>query len=221
MSKFTQPWGWSKLDTFRQCPRKFKYQYIDKLDTGKPGPALVRGSRIHDDIDCYLKGWEPDLPKEAFQWNSYINDLKVAPNLTGENGLGFDKDWAVLPDWFHPTTWLRAKVDARYDDVDFVKIIDWKTGKYRQPSTDQLKLYAATAKSLVPTAKTIHVEMVYIDQFPKKYTAEYDEADIPLIRRDFEKEAQKLYESDSWPAQPSRACRWCPFSKHNGGPCEY
>lgn len=221
MSKFTEPWGWSKLDTYRQCPRKFKYQYVDKLPQGKPGPALVRGSRIHDDIDVYLKGWGQELPKEAQPWAEYIAEIKTQPTLTGENGLGFDNGWNLLENWFHPETWLRSKIDARYHDGDFVKIIDWKTGKYREPSTDQLKLYAAAAPSLVPGVSTIQVEMVYIDQYPKTYVAEYTKDDVPLIRRDFEKEIEALYETEAWPTQPSRLCRWCPYSRHNGGPCEF
>lgn len=221
MSKFTQPWGWSKLDTYRGCPRRFYYQYVEKLPSGKPGPALVRGARIHDDLDMYVKKWDSKLPAEAIKWKDYVDGLRDQPSVTGEQGLGFDKDWTQLPDWFQPSTWLRVKIDAWYTDGGMVKIVDWKTGKYRVPSSDQLKLYAAAASSMVPDATTFVVEMPYIDQHPKKYTAEYTKADIPMIKKDFENEVAVIYRTESWPTKPSRACRYCPYSRHNGGPCEF
>lgn len=38
--------SYSKLSTFKQCPLKYRFQYVDKLPT-KPAPALFFGSTIH------------------------------------------------------------------------------------------------------------------------------------------------------------------------------
>ena len=31
MTKFSDPWGFSKLDCYRDCPQKFFYQFIKKM----------------------------------------------------------------------------------------------------------------------------------------------------------------------------------------------
>lgn len=50
--------SYSKYSTFKQCPHKYKLQYIDKLPT-KPAPALFFGSTIHTCLE-YLH--RPDGP---------------------------------------------------------------------------------------------------------------------------------------------------------------
>lgn len=46
MLKFL-PYSYSKISTYQSCPRKFKYQYIDKIGKFEDSPALVRGRTLH------------------------------------------------------------------------------------------------------------------------------------------------------------------------------
>ncbi|MFQ6118735.1 MAG: PD-(D/E)XK nuclease family protein [Methanosarcinales archaeon] len=38
----------SKIDTYEQCPRKFKYAIIDKIPPKPPSPALILGRSVHE-----------------------------------------------------------------------------------------------------------------------------------------------------------------------------
>ena len=44
----------SSILTYKQCPRKFYYQYVEKLPT-KKSFALVRGSIVHSVIEDFFK----------------------------------------------------------------------------------------------------------------------------------------------------------------------
>ena len=133
--KFTDAWGFSKLDTYRACPAKFAFQYIKKLPS--PGsPAMERGSKMHENIESYLNGWVQELMPEVMAWKDSLDELKEK-DFKAEQALGFDKDWNKLPDWFHKSTWLRVKMDASYVEGDKGSAIDFKSGKYRVPSTER------------------------------------------------------------------------------------
>ncbi len=59
MLKFL-PYSYSKISTYQSCPRKFKYQYIDKIGKFEDSPALVRGRTLHYLIE------NPDLDESLY-----------------------------------------------------------------------------------------------------------------------------------------------------------
>ena len=218
--RFTQPWGFSKLDSYRACPAKFKYQYVDKIPVKMSSPAMERGAKLHEAIEAYLNGWLTTLPTELADWKEALDDLK-ATNFKGEQALGFDKDWNMLSDWFHPKTWLRVKMDAyHFVGTEELVVIDFKSGTYRVPSTDQVELYAVAGHALAPVVKTVKAQFWFLDTqdvYSKDYTAE----ELVKLRKKYETESNVLYTDEIWQPTPSLECRWCPFSKTKNGLCKY
>jgi CRISPR/Cas system-associated exonuclease Cas4 (RecB family) len=216
--RFNQPWGFSKLDVYRTCPQKFEFQFIKKLP--QPGsPAMERGSKMHAEIESYLNGWSQDLSPLVEDWKTAFDGLK-REDFKGEQALGFDKDWMRLPDWFDKRTWLRVKMDAYFKKDDMVTVIDFKSGKYRQPSTDQIELYAIAGLSIFPSIKQVLAEFWFLDTndvFRKLYTAE----ELLELRKKYEREIQPMYNDETWKPAPSNECRWCPYSKTKGGKCQF
>lgn len=45
--------GYSRIASYLECPRKYKYTYIDKLPS-KPGPAMARGTAYHNTLEALL-----------------------------------------------------------------------------------------------------------------------------------------------------------------------
>jgi hypothetical protein len=218
MTNFTQPWGWSKLDVFRTCKKKFEYQFIDKRP--EPGnAAMERGSKMHEDIEAYLQGWISQLPPELLAWKDRFDELK-AENFTAEQAVGISKDWIVLPDWFDKRTWLRAKMDAKVLKGDKLAVIDFKSGKYRIPSNDQVELYAIVGQAMHPEVDEVTAEFWYIDQ-DDFYSKMYTKAELLQLRKKYEQEAGKIYSTEIWTESPSRDCKWCTYSKSKGGPCKF
>ena len=215
---FAQPWGYSKLETFEKCPQKFKYQFIDKIP--QPGSqAMERGSKMHENIESYLNGWISELIPECQSFQEAIDSLRNE-NFVAEQAIGLDKDWNKLPDWFHKDTWIRAKADAMYIDLVELTVIDFKSGKYRVPSTDQVELYAIVGGALYPEVSKVTAEYWYLDT-GEVYSREYTQDELKALRTKFEKRVAPMYVNTNWTPQPSMECRWCTYSKTKGGTCVY
>lgn len=216
--KFTDPWGFSKLDTYRTCPQKFEFQFIQKLP--QPGSAAMeRGSAMHEEIEHYLNGWSTTLSPAVENWKTAFDGLKQA-DFKGEQALGFDKEWNKLPDWFDKRTWLRVKMDAYYRQGDELTVIDFKSGKWRIPSTDQIELYAIAGLSIFPDIKKVRAEFWFLDT-DDTHTVEYTAEKLFDLRKKYEQEIQPMYSDEVWKPTPSSECRWCPYSKTKGGKCVY
>ena len=218
MTKFSQAWGFSKLDVYRSCPQKFKFQFIDKLSSGS-SPAMERGSKMHENIESYLNGWATTLIPENESFKEAIDALKTK-DFKAEQALGFDSKWNALPDWFVTGTWLRVKMDASYIEGDDGTAIDFKSGKYRIPSTEQVELYAIGLHAANPTLKTVTAEFWYLDT-GEVYSKTYTAAELLALRAKYEKYVAPIYADELWTPAPSNDCRWCPYSKTKGGKCKY
>lgn len=219
MTKFTDAWGFSKLDVFRACKAKFKFQFIDKVKVDTSSPAMERGQKMHENLEGYLNGWETELLPENAAWKEALDALKQK-DFKAEQALGFDSDWNKLPDWFGKKTWLRVKMDASYKEAAKGKAIDFKSGKYRIPSTEQVELYAIGLHAANPELEEVEAEFWFIDT-GEVYTRAYTAAQLLSLRTKYEGYAGSLYTEGAWSPEPSRECRWCPYSKTKGGTCRY
>ena len=218
MSQFSDPWGFSKLDCFRSCPQKFKFQFLDKLPQPS-SPALERGSAIHDQAEAYLRGWISALPMPLNTWQEEFDNLREM-NCQPEAAWGFDREWQLLPNWLHSATWLRAKSDAHYIQGDTLIIIDFKTGKYRVPSTEQIELYAICGACVYPHIDKVTAEFWFIDA-DNTYAKQYTRPHLEELKRKYEHYVAPIYTEEQWAPAPSMECKWCTYSKSKGGPCAY
>jgi putative RecB family exonuclease len=53
--------SFTRIDTYENCPRKFRYQYVDSLPT-RPAPQLSFGSSIHAVLEWLYDRKHPELP---------------------------------------------------------------------------------------------------------------------------------------------------------------
>jgi hypothetical protein len=218
MIEYKDPWGFSKLDTYRKCKAQFMFQYIKKLPS--PGnAAMERGQVMHNDIEAYLQGWASELPPPLCDWKDRFDELK-SKKFTAEQAIGLDKHWLPLKDWFHKDTWLRAKMDAKFIEEDLLTVIDFKSGKYRVPSRDQIELYAIVGHALHPEAKRARAEFWFLDA-DDVFSQDYHAEELLDLRKKYEQAAEAIYATQVWSESPSRDCKWCPYSKTRGGPCKY
>lgn len=170
-------WSFSRLGDFETCAYRAKLKFLDKvpeperpLKPGQTEHANDRGTRIHENIEKFIRG-EAELCTEALKhFGPYIKSLKQyyeAGKVEMEGEWGFDKDWKPCD---YRTAWLRLKCDAVWhQDEESVTIIDYKTGRKfgnEVKHGDQLQLYALCAAIKYPHAKYIDVKLWYIDQPP-------------------------------------------------------
>ena len=216
MGKYSEAWGYSKLACFKECEKKFFFQFVEKIPSGGSA-AMDRGAELHKSCEAYLNGWDPSLDPALSNWQEPFDELKSKGVIT-ERAWGFDKDWKLLPNWFGKDCWLRAKSDAHYLEGATVVVIDFKSGKFKVPPIEQVELYAVCAHSVYPEATSVRAEFWFLDHgqvHEVNYTAEH----LLLLRDKYTKMVAPMYAAEEFEASPSRDCGWCNYSKSKGGPC--
>jgi hypothetical protein len=148
-------WSPSRLEKYESCPRRAKYDLIDKLcpmcfegklhggfdspqicDTcGKKveqAEPLVRGSEIGANLEGFVNGKVPELHPAI----RHAGVKKIAIGLRKdfkkrmvmvEHQIVLDKDWRPTSP-FNKSAWLRAKLDVLRLPDKHAEVIDWKTG---------------------------------------------------------------------------------------------
>ena len=141
----------SKAKDFLQCPRKFKYNYIDDLRERvepEPGTPLRIGLDVHEIFEWYYKQPEAktiEEPYEEAMWRILMKHPlaeEYMPFL--ENFIKFNIEEVIpesgVPGYVPPEVELyihdkdlnlNGIIDAVFDSEDGKIIIDYKTGKPR------------------------------------------------------------------------------------------
>lgn len=223
-------WSPSRLFKYEECPRKAKFAYVDKLpEPGAKNPALVKGEALHLDLEMFVKGMKPDLDPQVAKVQKVAEELREGykrREVRVEIELAVRRDWSVTS-WFGKDAWGRFKLDIMQVVGKIGRVLDWKTGKYKPDGeyADQLNAYSTAALSVTPTLESMTSALIFVEH-----------TDVPVERpegtvlRDNLKKQQDYWtervakmENDTvFAPRPSPfACRWCPYSRNNSGPCEF
>lgn len=141
----------TQIELFRACPRKWFYRYRMGLKT-PPTPAMLYGTKVHDDIEACLTGEKPKLEtREAIEcsYRGFIPDPADYAHFWVE-------EWIKDADLF-PGALVRGRLDLAYIDDEGVLVInDWKVrskiGTYTRREvleSAQLNIYAAALLNLI------------------------------------------------------------------------
>lgn len=229
--------SFSRVETYRQCPLKFRFSYVDHLP-GEPSPQLSWGSSIHAALEAW---WDQKLPQPP-----PVETLLSAlyDHWEDEGFAGMDRDEKVR--WYrHAQDVLRrhhARYAARYlpavateqwfsldlgDDVEVVGsidhvartasggigIVDWKTNRKAKTREQvagslQLAVYALAAERLWGHRP----EWVALD-----FVVPGVRVSVPRERIDTEAAVRAIRDvagrirADAFEPAPSQLCGWCDF----------
>jgi CRISPR/Cas system-associated exonuclease Cas4 (RecB family) len=215
----------SQINTFLQCPRKWKYIYEDGISS-IPSSQMLRGTKIHKKVEEFYK-------------NVNIKDNKVISNdVDLKKFVDFENQRLKdCPDmkYYKPVfqelrvvneeLGLRGIIDAIFinpKDGQLI-IIDWKTGQAKN-NIDEYRLELAIYKILFENDKHINkVEglnvgywgIFFLDKGKLLFEPvndKYVQKAIKIInkvRLDIEKKDYKM--------KPSFWCRYCQFKDKCGG----
>ncbi len=81
-------WSFSKLNTFNECPKQFKFKYLDNLQGQIKSDAMAIGEGIHNFLEFYsmnhnagIKECEDKYVKAAMNASSLVDERHVGLNL--------------------------------------------------------------------------------------------------------------------------------------------
>lgn len=217
-------WSWSRYETWVLCPLKYRLKFIDKLP--EPGsPAMERGNVIHKQTADFITGARAELPdavKVPFQ-QKLLEECRAADDKIVEEKWAFTTGWqptgyfAKAP----KAAWLRTIVDyaTLYEDM-VVEIVDWKSGKVYGHNDDQIELFALSAMCFFKPAVQVLTRLVYFDAGSEQRDS-FDAKDRDALIAKWNARVAPMFADRDFIARPNDKCRFCAYSKSNGGACRF
>lgn len=149
----------SKINTFRQCPLKYKYQYIDRLGSlyEQPRPYLNLGISVHQTLEAFFmmppgeRSLDRLIQEYRRQWKRRGFSSREEEREYGTRGLNmlrrYFNNFPVDVSPYCTEKWLQIEKEncvlvGKVDRIDRMpngkyEIIDYKTGLY-VPSDEEL-----------------------------------------------------------------------------------
>ncbi len=211
----------SRMQMFENCPRQLALKALFKIpEPERPGePANVRGSRLHDAAEKFIRGEVAELEPEIKHHRGLMEELRERWadrslfTLVEERWM-FDEDWVMAYKDDFDNAWLIALLDACTIDGDEARAIDWKSGKKQGNEikhADQLMVYAMCVLMRYSQIERVTTELRYIDVGEK--TIRYiTRADLNLFMPRLNRRLRAVTEATAFPPKPSlNHCRFCAY----------
>lgn len=212
-------WSLSKLQTFEKCPLKYKYKYIDKIPDGPSGPAAARGTMLHAAMEAHIVTGDA-LPAELSMYTGFLGSLKSQEGqVLPEAKLGMKIDWSPCA-YDDPDVWWRGILDLLVVSATQGVVYDWKTGKIYPDHDDQKDIYSTATLSKYPHLYEVRAIHVYLDigKNKEKTTHRNQVADV---QKRFEHRVHMMECCVEFIPKPQFLCRYCGYSRVNGGKCQF
>lgn len=154
------------LKTFKSCPLKYKFKYIDRISLPQKASFFEKGKKVHALANYYLKGddiskFEPTLNEnEKIAWNNLkSNEFFSYKYVNSEYNLS-----CKIGDY-----WIGGRLDAivkkHKNESETYYILDYKTGSIpKNPEYDyQTMVYLLCLSSAPFITPQDEIKFVYID----------------------------------------------------------
>ena len=197
------------------------------IPEGKKEHPMLRGTRVHDSAELYLKE-DCELIPELQPFALGFESLKY---LIGRNGFefviedqwAFTKDWQITG-WLSDDAWCRMKLDCMVIHGTEAVVIDYKTGKrYGNEISHmiQAQLYQVAAFLRYPQLEHVEVEYWYTD-LKEIFAAPFNRAFGMRFLEKFDDIGERITTEVQFNPKPSAtACRYCAYGFQNGtGVCQ-
>ncbi len=198
------------LKTYKSCPRKYFYQYVENIQVPKSSIPFEKGKKIHALANYFLQGvnisrietalteserqaWELLLNNPYFRKDCLHSEYTLTCKL-GEYRVG-------------------GRLDAVVCDGENYYILDYKTGSIpKNPEYDfQTMVYLLCLDRVLASYESL--SFVYINLKDRKdYVIEFD----PKLKSKYEElveEACQKISSDTLYNPSETACQRCEYSK--------
>ncbi len=163
----------SRLDTYRQCPQKFKFHYIDHLSSPTEGIESFMGSRVHETLERLYCGLRynkvlslPEVLADYKQrWESEWHDHVqiIREGLTPDDYLYVGEQ--CLTDYYHryapfnQSRTLGVEYPLRFSlDPSGKYVMQGNVDRLSQPKEDVIWIHDYKAKGFLPTQDTVDAD---------------------------------------------------------------
>lgn len=220
MPQQIKQWSYSRYGHYQQCPFRLKCKAILKLKE-LSSYALERGIETHAKAESFVKGQITGMPHELAKFSGEFRGVKqlyLKEEVYTELDVAVTKNWepSAYNDW--DNVWCRGNVDLCVIQGDVATDVDYKTGKQYPTHEGQGELYAINTMVHFPDVKVVDTEFWYLDS-GEIVLGQYKRKDLAKLQKKWEKAVKPMMTDTEFKATPNDKCKWCAFSKKNGGPC--
>lgn len=215
-------WSYSKVNSFKQCPKKYYHLYVKKdvKDTGSAATAY--GSKVHSAAEKYIRDGKP-LDKE---YRFIKGTLDALNKIEGEKhceirlGVAKNGDEFLPSKFFSSDVWYRGIADLLILNDDKAYLVDYKTSKTSNyADTKQLDLLAGAVFVNYPEVKKIKSALSFVvcnEFITKEHTVDMYKSYISVFDDALER-IEVATEKGVWNAVDGPLCRFCPVTscEHN------
>ena len=230
--------SFTRVDVFEQCPRRFRYQYVDRLPQA-PAPQLSFGSSLHATLEWLYDRKHPVLPslEDTLQalydtWDTagYVDVDREEQLVAYEHARSIvsERHARIAQEGFRLPAAVEAWFELPFDDdivvvgaIDRIDahedgslhVIDYKTNRRARTrsqvrSSLQLAIYALATEELYGRAPTT-VALDFIVA-GVTVTVPVEELDLASVPRRLAAVARRIRSGEDTPT-PNRLCDWCDF----------
>lgn len=226
--------SFSRVDTYRQCPLRFRFSYIDRLPSA-PATYLSFGTSIHSALEAFHDRTLFGMPSEeellGFLYDGWdssgfghvdrevqLREYRRAQDVLRRYHRRVRDDYrpaAETEKWFELPVGEHAMVVGSIDRIDVdddgeYHVVDYKTGKLRDRDhvkrSLQLALYALACEHLFGVLPaSVSLDFVVAGTEVRVHR---DELDLDAARQVVDETARAILAEEYTPT-PSRLCDWC------------
>lgn len=230
--------SFTRVDTFEQCPRRFRYQYVDGLPQ-TPAPQLSFGSSIHGALEWLYDRKHPELPslEDTLQalydvWDStgyaavdretqmlaYGHARAVVSAFHARVVTEGFRLPAATEAWFELPVGEDIVVVGAIDRVDVdatgdLHVVDYKTNRKARSRGQvrdslQLAIYALATQELYGRLPA-SVALDFVVP-GVRVAVPVEELDLAAVPARLARAAARIRAGEDTPV-PNRLCDWCDF----------
>lgn len=213
------PWSLTKLKTFEQCPAKYDYKYNKKL----PDPssaAAADGQRKHKELESFINGTIATLTGPLEFYYGFLTALKASPvPLRTEYRIALNRDWTPCPDGQEP--WYVGFLDLFRKVEVSANFWDWKSGKIYPGHVEDMEVYALATMAAHPEIEVVTATYTYIDKGQNRERIFARQFEFDALKSKWTPRVERMEATTQFIPNPQFLCRYCAYSKANGGPCPF
>jgi CRISPR/Cas system-associated exonuclease Cas4 (RecB family) len=215
------PYSFSRISAHVQCPRKFKYRYIDNV---KPESTdltpLLKGSTLHSMIEHYPNESPNVLVskyKSVFDEFSKTDLFKkyLFRNSIREYDFGLTEEF-VPCSYYDKDILFRGSVDFICSIDNELYLVDWKSGSYKEKSYqsyEQLSFYAIYFFRKYTNITKINISYVYIEHNIENCIT-IDRSELQKLESNLLDLINKIESDSTFNKSNSKLCSYCQFENH-------
>lgn len=203
--------SFSKISTYKECPLKYKYRYIDKIPS-KPSVHLIKGSKVHKLLENYENSTAGEYSEivRNFAESELGQEILSKPSIR-EHKIKLNADLRANDELKkHETRFIgfidRINVDGGVD------LIDFKTGKYKEPKYqdfEQLILYSLYMFDKFDICE-IKLRFVYVEHNIEN-TLIFKRESADFYRTQLKADIEKIENDSEFKKCPGPLCPWCDY----------